>query len=127
MLFETLAVTAGKPSASSVGNVIRLPEPATALTAPAPMPAAMTASASSPVTALVWLSHGGATPMPTRLEELELPELDLFGLARDEARTKLIEARRQHWLAKNMIGYSVTHYEDVVAILRDRKWHSALA
>src|SRR5687768_13828896 len=53
MLFDTFAVTGGKPTASSVGKVIRLPEPATALTAPAPMPAAMTASASSPVTGLV--------------------------------------------------------------------------
>ena len=65
--------------------------------------------------------------MVTRADELDLPELDLFGMARDEARAKLIEAREQHWLAKNMLGYSVTHYDDVVAILRDRRWHSALA
>ncbi|MEY2474340.1 MAG: hypothetical protein QOK28_3669 [Actinomycetota bacterium] len=65
--------------------------------------------------------------MPTRVDELDLPELDLFGLARHEARALLLEARQQHWLAKNQLGYSVTHYDDVVAILRDRRWFSALA
>ena len=65
--------------------------------------------------------------MTLRLDELDLPELDLFGMARQDARQVLLAAREQHWLAKNMLGYSVTHYEDVVAILRDRRWHSALA
>jgi cytochrome P450 len=65
--------------------------------------------------------------MATRLEELDLPELDLFGVARMEAQAILAEARKTHWLAKNQLGYSVTRYEDVVAILRDRRWHSALA
>jgi cytochrome P450 len=65
--------------------------------------------------------------MPTRVDELDLPELDLFGLARQDARARLLEARQQHWLAKNQLGYSVTHYDDVVAILRDRRWFSALA
>jgi cytochrome P450 len=65
--------------------------------------------------------------MPLSLSELDLPELDLFGLAREDARTLLLEARKQHWLAKNQLGYSVMRYEDVVAILRDRRWHSALS
>jgi cytochrome P450 len=65
--------------------------------------------------------------MGTRLEELDLPEIDLFGMARADAIAALNEARKKHWLAKNQFGYSVTRYEDVVAILRDRRWHSALA
>jgi cytochrome P450 len=65
--------------------------------------------------------------MPTRVDELDLPELDLFGLARAEALAILAQTRQQSWLAKNQLGYSVTRYEDVVAILRDRRWHSALA
>ena len=65
--------------------------------------------------------------MATRLEELELPTIDLFGLSRAEGQAVVAEARKQHWLAKNMFGYSVTRYEDVVAILRDRRWFSALA
>src|SRR5919107_548360 len=39
MLLETLAVTAGKPNARSVGKVISVPEPTTALMAPAATPA----------------------------------------------------------------------------------------
>ena len=31
------------------------------------------------------------------------------------------------WLLKNMFGYAVLRYEDVTAILRDRRWHSASA
>ncbi|HVT75639.1 MAG TPA: hypothetical protein VHD87_01315 [Acidimicrobiales bacterium] len=67
----------------------------------------------------------------TRIDELELPEVDLMGSVGEEAQAKLATARAQHWLAKNVFldtfGYSVTHYEDVVAILRDRRWHSAVA
>jgi cytochrome P450 len=29
------------------------------------------------------------------------------------------------WLLKNMFGYSVLRYEDVNAVLRDKRWHSA--
>jgi cytochrome P450 len=65
--------------------------------------------------------------MPTHLEELDLPEVDLFGVGRAEAQALLAEARKQHWVVKNQFGYAVTRYEDVVAILRDRRWHSALA
>ncbi len=65
--------------------------------------------------------------MATRLEDLDLPELDLFGVARMDAMAILEEARKTHWLAKNQLGYSVTRYEDVVKILRDRRWHSALS
>src|SRR4051812_12354431 len=39
MLFETFAVTGGKPKASRVGKVISVPEPTTALMAPAATPA----------------------------------------------------------------------------------------
>src|SRR5215469_3078227 len=45
-LFETLATTGGKPNASSVGKVISDPDPTTALTAPAAVPAARIATAS---------------------------------------------------------------------------------
>ena len=45
-VLETLAVTAGKPIASSVGKVIRVPDPTTALIAPAPTPASRTAAIS---------------------------------------------------------------------------------
>src|SRR5690606_16224182 len=46
MLFEMVAVTGGYPRASSTGKVNSVPDPTTALIAPAPMPATRIASAS---------------------------------------------------------------------------------
>ena len=65
--------------------------------------------------------------MATPVNELDLPEIDIFGLERDQARAAFEAASKKHWLARNLMGYSVTHYEDVVAILRDRRFHSALS
>src|SRR4051795_12497099 len=50
MLFDTFAVTAGYPRASSIGKVMSVPEPTTALIMPAATPAASTASACHAVT-----------------------------------------------------------------------------
>src|SRR3954470_15897206 len=62
MLFETFAVTAGYPRASSVGNVSSVPEPTTALIMPAPTLAASTASACQGLTGrpypAVRVAHG---------------------------------------------------------------------
>src|SRR5688572_12470797 len=49
-VLETLAITGGTPSASKVGNVIKVPEPTTALIKPAAAPAPKSASRSSQVT-----------------------------------------------------------------------------
>ena len=65
--------------------------------------------------------------MPTSVNELELPEVDLFGLDRNEAMARFAQARDQHWLARMPMGYAVTRYDDVVALLRERRFHSALA
>jgi cytochrome P450 len=65
--------------------------------------------------------------MATPVHDVELPEVDVFGLDRDTARAALEAARQQHWLARMPLGYMVTRYDDVVSILRDRRWHSALA
>lgn len=64
--------------------------------------------------------------MATSVHELELPEVDMFGLEREEALATLEAAREQHWLARNAFGYTVMAYDDVVAILRERRFHSAL-
>jgi hypothetical protein len=69
----------------------------------------------------------GARPrrhMGTRVEELDLPEVDILGVDRAEALTALRQAARQHWLARTPLGYAVTRYDDVVAILRDRSSRS---
>ncbi len=37
------------------------------------------------------------------------------------------ELPRDTWLAHNMFGYAVWHYDDATAILRDKRWHSAVS
>jgi cytochrome P450 len=66
--------------------------------------------------------------MATSVYELELPELDMMEPSgRDQARAEIAAARDQHWLARNPLGFVVTRYEDVAAILRDRRFHSAFS
>ncbi|MDA8340768.1 MAG: cytochrome P450 [Actinomycetota bacterium] len=59
--------------------------------------------------------------------ELELPVLDIVGLERDEALAAASAVREQHWLARSPLGFAVTRYRDAVAVLRDRRFHSALS
>ncbi|HEX9257942.1 MAG TPA: cytochrome P450 [Acidimicrobiales bacterium] len=62
--------------------------------------------------------------MATRVDELDLPVLDLLS-APDQAERvrRLNAAREQGWLAKTDLGYSVLTYDDCVAFLRDQRWH----
>ena len=61
------------------------------------------------------------------VHELELPTLNTIGLERLEALAAIEEARSQHWLARTEMGYGVTRLDDVTAILRDKRFHSALS
>jgi cytochrome P450 len=62
---------------------------------------------------------------PTPVHELDLPVLpDLEGVSDDEYGAIVLEIAEHSWLAKNLLGYTVLRYDDVVAILRDRRWHS---
>src|SRR3954447_11080272 len=63
----------------------------------------------------------------TNVYELDLPEIDLFGVDRLEAPAVFKQVREQHWLARMPMGFMVTRHEDVVALLRERRFHSALA
>jgi cytochrome P450 len=65
--------------------------------------------------------------MAQLVHELELPLLDTVGLERLDAVAAIEEAQAQHWLARTELGYSVTRLADVTAILRDRRFHSALS
>ena len=56
-----------------------------------------------------------------------MPLLNTVGLERLEALAAIEEARSQHWLAQTDMGYGVTRMEDVTAILRDKRFHSALS
>jgi len=65
--------------------------------------------------------------MPHLASELELPSLDTVGLERRDAIDAIEKARSVHWLARNELGYTVTRLQDVTAILRDQRFHSALS
>ena len=65
--------------------------------------------------------------MPQLVSDLELPFLDTVGLERREAIDAVAAARAVHWLARTELGYSVTRLQDVTAILRDQRFHSALS
>src|ERR1700679_3403222 len=65
--------------------------------------------------------------MPQLVSELNLPYLDTVGLERREAIDAIAAARSVHWLARSELGYSVTRLQDVTAILRDQRFHSALS
>lgn len=61
------------------------------------------------------------------VHELDLPSCDTNGLDRDERLALIAAARGQHWLARTPVGFALTRYEDIVAVLRDRRFHSALS
>ena len=65
--------------------------------------------------------------MATPVHDLGLPEIDVFGLDRASLIAALEAARERHWIARMPLGYAVTRYDDVTAILRDRRFHSALS
>ena len=65
--------------------------------------------------------------MPQLVSDLNLPSLDVMGLERMEALDAIEAARSAHWLARTDLGYAVTRLQDVTAILRDQRFHSALS
>jgi cytochrome P450 len=65
--------------------------------------------------------------VPHLVTELELPYLDTLGLERHDAIEAIRDARAQHWLARTDLGFIVTRLQDVTAILRDQRFHSALS
>jgi cytochrome P450 len=65
--------------------------------------------------------------MPVPVHELDLPTLELLDVERAEALRRLAEAAEGHWLARNPFGVTVLRYRDAVAVLRDRRFHSAVS
>src|SRR4051812_42982887 len=59
-------------------------------------------------------------------DELDLPRLEVVLTGVEQMETAFRDAaERQDWLARGEFGYVVTHYADVVAVLRDKRWQSA--
>jgi cytochrome P450 len=65
--------------------------------------------------------------MPTSVYDLDIPALDVVGLERPEELAGISDARKSHWLARTPLGFLVTTYDDAVALLRERRLHSALS
>jgi cytochrome P450 len=65
--------------------------------------------------------------MATSVHDLDLPEVDVFDADRAEVIAAFEAARERHWLCRVPVGYAVTRHEDVSAILRERRFHSAVS
>jgi len=57
--------------------------------------------------------------------ELDLPSIDDPNLSDTERQALIASLATEHWMVRNAIGYSVLQYPDVVAVLRDKRRHSA--
>ena len=63
----------------------------------------------------------------TSVHDLALPLHEFIEIERQTRLDMLAEARVEHWLVRTPLGFALTRYEDVVAILRERRFHSALS
>lgn len=61
----------------------------------------------------------------TNVTELDLPSIDDPSLNDRERQQLIASLAGDHWIVKNAIGYSILQYSDVIAVLRDKRWHSA--
>jgi cytochrome P450 len=57
--------------------------------------------------------------------ELDLPEIPFDEGSFEERMALRAALPADTWLVKNLIGYGVLRYDDAVAVLRDKRWHSA--
>jgi cytochrome P450 len=65
--------------------------------------------------------------MAISLSELDLPAVEFDFADAEEHRNALLALSKQSWIAKGVFANPIFKYEDCVAILRDKRWHSAAA
>ena len=65
--------------------------------------------------------------MATPISELDLPTVAFDFAEAEEQRNALLKLSKESWIAKGVFAYPIFKYEDCVAILRDKRWHSAAA
>src|SRR5215207_3245069 len=63
--------------------------------------------------------------MATPASELDIPDHTLADGNFDQRFALRTGLREDQWLVRNLFGYGVLRYEDVIGILRDKRWHSA--
>ena len=65
--------------------------------------------------------------MATAVSALDLPQVQFDFADAEEHRNALLALSKESWIAKGVFAYPIFRYEDCVAILRDKRWHSAAA
>ncbi len=63
--------------------------------------------------------------MTVLASDLDIPEVTLDSGSFDERQAMRATLPDDAWLVRNLIGYGVLRYDDVIGILRDKRWHSA--
>ena len=63
--------------------------------------------------------------MATLVSELELPDHSNPDRNFEQRFALRKDLTPEQWLVKTLFGYGVLRYEDVIGILRDKRWHSA--
>jgi cytochrome P450 len=63
--------------------------------------------------------------MATLVSELDLPDHSQVDRSFEQRFAMRKDLREDQWLVRNLFGYGVVRYEDVIGILRDKRWHSA--
>lgn len=68
-------------------------------------------------------------PRVTPVHDLDLPLVPMNDGTRPqgEVYAEVLELAEQHWLGRTEIGYAVLRYDDVISVLRDKRWYSLLA
>ena len=64
--------------------------------------------------------------MVTPVHELDLPSVAELISDRSSSLAFFEQHRAEHWLVRSEFGYVLTRYEDCVAVLRERRFHSAV-
>ncbi len=65
----------------------------------------------------------------TTVFDLDLPVLDPpgAGVGHEEQTALARRLAADHWIVRNTLGFSILGYDDVTAILRDKRWHNLTA
>lgn len=65
--------------------------------------------------------------MAISINELDIPQVDFDFVGSQAERDQLASIAQDSWIAKGLFAYPIFNYDDCLAILRDRRWHSAAA
>jgi len=62
--------------------------------------------------------------LATDMEMPDLTGLDDPSVTSEQISAAAQAASDQSWIARTLFGFTILHYDDVVAMLRDKRWHS---